>query len=213
MVECFVCNHHVNHVSNLFNHIKDTHPNADRKCERCNRLKNVIKENMIVNTFCSSCKDKKSCNKCKNYYNKYYIKNHQDNCKNRNAEYRTCKVCALTKERYEFYETKYTCKDCLNILEPCNICQKQIYKRNMKQHKLVHTKESDTNKNTCDRHCNKCKQIKNLIEFSLGKYTCKECLKERVICEDCGKNCSFRYIKEHTLKFHKNMESSGVVIN
>ncbi len=63
----------------------------------------------------------------------------------------------------------------------------------MPRHKLTHlTKDnSETENISLERVCNKCKENKNLSSFSIGKYTCKECLCKRIKCGLCNKMYSF----------------------
>ena len=183
-------------------HFEKEHPNEERTCVICKQMKNCLKAKLYESDVCIKCNKKEECPRCKKHYNKSYIKKHKEICDGQDNLQRTCKICGFTKNRELFYPTKYTCIECLSITETCNVCQKEILCRNMNRHKLTHTEPKSDKPSKTDRLCNRCHERKVLDKFSLGKYTCKDCLKQKIQCSLCPKIFSFRYEKEHNSRFH-----------
>lgn len=203
-VECFVCNMKLK-IPSLSGHFKKDHPNEERVCERCKRLRNCYIAKLYNNDICIACDKKIECDQCKQFYQKSYIEKHKIICDGKDNAERTCKKCGIKKSKDLFYETKYTCIACLTITEKCDICQKDIIIRNMKRHKQSHNEDNKEKEKKNERHCNKCKENKSLEKFSMGKYTCKDCLKQRIQCTLCNKTYSFRYEREHKLRYHTDL--------
>jgi hypothetical protein len=182
-MNCFICEKSFKQLDNLEKHFEKHHPEGERLCNRCDRYKNVIEYNMVYQDICRKCINKKQCEKCKKYYKKKYINQHECTILKLKTE-RYCNQCKISKPLIEFYVSKYRCIKCLKEKEECDVCHKVILKINMNHHKVIH-QETTIEK----RKCNQCNIIKLLQEFYTGMYICKECIsKKRKLFNNFFKN-------------------------
>ena len=200
---CFVCNNGVEmNVPALRAHFKNEHPKAEKCCDRCKKSMIAVDSDLFYLSFCKSCNKREECKRCHKLYQKSYMKKHKEICDGKDNAERTCKGCGETKNRELFYESKYTCIACLNKKLKCDVCNKEIIERNMKRHKQSHEENKENKQIKTERRCNNCNNKKSLDHFSMGKYTCKECLKQKIECSICHKIYARRYESEHKLRNH-----------
>jgi hypothetical protein len=161
MTSCFICARNgvakaFKHLDNLEKHFERQHPDEERLCVRCNKTKNIIDNDMIYHDICKRCINKEKCDKCKKYYRKCYIDQHDCSYYSKEKDTRYCNQCKVVKPLGEFYASKYRCIKCLKEKEECAVCSKMILKKYMNHHKVIH-QESTLEK----RKCNQCSIMKN----------------------------------------------------
>ena len=174
-IKCSICNNVFLNNASLGCHIEKTHPDFQLACIDCNVIKNYLTEKLSINGKCKACRENKRGVSTKIV--------------------RSCKLCNKSKNINDFYIGQSRCIECLKSKEKCIKCDKEYSVRYIKEHtNRCNGKKKD------ERLCNHCLIYKSLVEFSVGKYTCKDCLKAIVVCSSCKQEYRYRNQKEHKIR-------------
>ena len=55
-------------IDNLDKHYERYHPDEEKECVRCNKLRNICDHNLLYRDYCNKCEGKIQCEICKKYY-------------------------------------------------------------------------------------------------------------------------------------------------